>query len=156
MSKRHRIRDQLHAAQKKVRYQDTRRKFLLGLSFEKAGLALADHEYIESGSAFEICQTILQRLTIDAHEHDFYRSGELAFHSQDFMEDPINLKTAEALFGEFWKQKRYHNLVRLGGDVLRSGLGEYPKATVLGGLGWYASQYTNEIECQLNEIFDTI
>ena len=76
-------------------------------------------------------------MTIDAHEHDFYRAGEAAFHSQEFMEDPANLKTAESLFGENWQQKRYHNLVRLGGDVLRSGLGENPKATVLGGLVWY-------------------
>ena len=57
--------------------------------------------------------------------------------------------------GESWQQKRYHNLVRLGGDVLRSGLGEHHKATVLGGLVWYSRLPVKQIKFHDAEVLQS-
>ena len=112
---------------------------MLGLSFEKAGIALENKEYLSSESALQICQFITAKLEQESDlEHKFYRQGEQLFNSKSFMEDNDPTKAIQALFGEDWKRTRYHNLVRLGGDVLRSGLAEYPKATLLGALLAYA------------------
>ncbi len=124
-----------------MRHKDSHRKFLLGLSFEKAGIALEDKEYLGSESALQICECIIAKLEQESNlEHKFYRQGEQLFNSKMFMENEEPTKVIQALFGEGWKRTRYHNLVRLGGDILRSGLAEYPKATILGALCWHASQ----------------
>jgi hypothetical protein len=107
---------------------------LLGLSLERANLALKGAEYLESSKALDICLELTQRLESEAMEHRFYQTGQAAFQSLQFIEDPRAIEAAKKLFGETWKQIRYHNLVRLGGDILKSGLGKYHKATVLGAL----------------------
>ena len=76
-------------------------------------------------------------------EHEAYRKGEAAFHSKTFMENPAPLSKLPALFGANWKQVRYHNLIRLGGDIERSGLSDYPKATLLGSLLLYAKTFNS-------------
>lgn len=88
-----------------------------------------------------ICQSILADMqsTIEA-EHTFYRLGEAAFNSKLFMEDESFTVKLSAFFGEKWKQIRYRNLVRLGADIENSGLAEYSKATILGGLLYYTKQ----------------
>jgi len=127
-----------------LRHKDGHRKFLLGLSFEKTGLALADKNYLDSEQALQICQTIIQKIEQDnGIEHTFYRAGEKAFNSKTFMEEDEPIKEIQALFCEAWKRTRYHNLVRLGGDILRSGLAEYPKATILGALFWHVNQVSH-------------
>lgn len=101
---------------------------------------MADKSYLDSEHALQICQAVLQKIEQESGiEHTFYRAGEAAFNSQSFMEEGAPIKEAEALLGEDWKRIRYHNLVRLGGDILRSGLAKYPKATIVGGLVWHAS-----------------
>lgn len=121
-----------------MRYSDSHRKFLLGLSFEKAGLALAKKDYLDSDTAFKICQSLLTKIEQNNQEHVFYKAGSEAFNSKQFMDEETGIEAAKAVFGDDWKKARYHNLVRLGGDVLRSGLAEYPKATLLGALLAYA------------------
>ncbi len=124
-----------------MRHKDSHRKFLLGLSFEKSGIALSNQQYLSSESALAICECIIAKLEQESGlEHRCYRQGEQLFNSKIFMEDDKPTKAAQALFGESWKRTRYHHLVRLGGDVLRSGLAEYPKATILGALCWHANQ----------------
>ena len=124
-----------------MRHKDSHRKFLLGLSFEKAGIALANKEYLSSESALQICQFIMTNLEQESDlEHKFYRQGEQLFGSKTFMKDNDPTKAIQALFGEDWKRTRYHSLVRLGGDVLRSGLADYPMATILGALCWHANR----------------
>jgi len=114
----------------------------LGLSFEKAGLAWVDNTYLDSDTALSVCAWALTEITQKpGTEHTFYRLGEASFHSKLFMDATLHLNKAKQLLGDDWKKLRYHNLVRLGGDVLRSGLGEYPKATLLGALLHYAEQH---------------
>lgn len=102
---------------------------------------MENEEYLSSESALQICQFIITKLEQESDlEHKLYRQGEQLFNSKTFVEDDAPTKAIQALFGEDWKRTRYHNLVRLGGDVLRSGLSEYPKATILGALCWHARQ----------------
>lgn len=132
------MRQRLSVTKKQERQKDGHRKFLLGLSFEKTGLALANNAYLNSEQALQICQSVLLKIDQESGvEHDFYRAGEAAFNSKAFMEEEEPIKEVEALFGEDWKRTRYHNLVRLGGDILRSGLAGHPKATILGALFWH-------------------
>lgn len=111
----------------------------MGLSWEKAGLAWTGKSYLDSETAFNICQQLGEKIEqASGLEHDFYRAGERAFHSQAFMGNTIHLAALEAILGVNWKRLRYHHLVRLGGDILRSGLASYSKATILGALLFYA------------------
>lgn len=131
-------------AKKRLRRKDSHRKFLLGLSFEKTGLALENKNYLGSEQASQICRTLLDKMEQEPGiEHIFYRAGQAAFNSKIFMKDGEPVKEVQALFGEDWKRTRYHNLVRLGGDILRSSLAKYPKATILGALFWHVNQANN-------------
>ncbi len=96
---------------------------------------MQDNHYLESEKAVEICRIALGKIEQEAGmEHSFYQSGQAAFNSKIFMDNKDGLESIHMLLGETWKQQRYHHLVRLGGDVLRSGLAEFPKATILGAL----------------------
>ena len=70
-------------------------------------------------------------------EHDYYRLGERSF--QQVTDDNKTNAPIQAKWGDPWKRLRYHHLVRLGGDVLRSGLADYAPATVLGALLYQAN-----------------
>lgn len=132
------MQQRLSVSKKQDRQKDGHRKFLLGMSFEKTGLALTKNVYLDSEQALQICQSILQKIEQESSiEHVFYQAGEAAFNSKAFMEEEEPIKEAKTLFGEDWKRTRYHHLVRLGGDILRSGLAEHPKATILGALFWH-------------------
>lgn len=96
---------------------------------------------MSSDEALAICQEILTRLTLEeGYEHDCYKRGQQAFESKAFMEDTKTLASLPALFGVNWKQIRYHHLVRLGADIERAGLGDYPKATLLGSMLLYQQE----------------
>lgn len=124
-----------------MRRKDSYQKFLFGLAFEKAGIALNNHQYIDSHTALQICQSILNKIAQEnSAQHAFYRQGEHVFNNSGSTEDGEPMQAIPAIFGKNWKRIRYHNLVRLGGDILRSGLAEYAKATILGALCWYANQ----------------
>lgn len=130
-----------------LRKKDAHRKFLLGLSFEKAGLAILNNDYIESDFAFSMCEDIINSINNnDGSEHLFYKSGQTAFDSKLFMNNEEIQKQLQNLFGDDWKKTRYHNLVRLGGDVVRSGLAEFPKAVILGGLLITGNRYLESYE----------
>ena len=73
-------------------------------------------------------------------EHQFYGAGKTAFSDKKFMDDDRAIETAKSLFAKEWKKVRYHNLVRLGGDILRSNLAEHSKSTILGALLRHAEQ----------------
>ena len=120
-----------------MRYSDSHRKFLLGLSFEKASLTLVKNDYLDSESALRICKILISEIEQNNQEHVFYKLGTNAFNSKQFMENKTVSEEIKACSREKWKKERYHNLVRLGGDILRSGLAEYKKATILGGLLFY-------------------
>ena len=51
-----------------------------------------------------------------------------------------NYARYEKSLGSEWKQKRFHHLVRLGGDIIKSGLADYSKPTIVGGLILYKQQ----------------
>ncbi len=134
------------AFSKKIRFRDTRRKFLFGLSFERSGLDFVNNDYLNSEEAFQICQLLLKEMNASQGlEHQFYKLGEGAFHSKEFMEKDHSSEELQTYFGNHWKKFRYHNLVRLGADILRSELAEYSKATVLGALLWYADQHQKKL-----------
>lgn len=112
---------------------------MLGLSFEKSGLSLEKNEFIDSDVAFIICKIVTSEIEKNTtQEHQFYRFGEAAFSSKAFMKNESAIDLLKKIFGDAWKKTRYHNLVRLGGDVLRSNLSSFPKATILGGFLWHA------------------
>ncbi len=101
--------------------------------------------YVDSPTALSICQAILNQINQnDGTEHAFFRTGEMAFDSKTFMESTSAIELTQSVFGHDWKATRYHNLVRLGGDIERSGLADYPKATILGGLLHYAKDKASE------------
>lgn len=122
-----------------IRKKDSHRKFLLGLSFEKSDLAFAGKEYRASESVDEICQKIKAALSHDDYEHQAFKRGRESFDSENFMltTQAEQIDNSKQRFGDEWKKTRYHNLVRIGGDVLAQGLGEYNKATLLGALLMY-------------------
>jgi len=91
-----------------------------------------------SQNAFKICKNLVQKIESNpGQEHLFYQKGKSAFANKKFMEEKQAIEIAKKLFQQDWKKKRYHHLVRLGGDITRSGLGKFSKATVLGALLWY-------------------
>lgn len=122
--------------QTRIRKQDSHRKFLLGLSFEKSDLAFVGNEYRTSDSVTEICQIVKEALEKSDYEHIAFKLGRASFDSEHFMltTQAEQIDLAKQYFGDTWKSTRYHNLVRIGGDVLSAGLGEYNKATLLGSL----------------------
>jgi len=125
----------------RIRRKEGFNKFRLGLSFERAGLALGGDHFIDSDTALAICLKVVAELTErPAAEHEFYRLGEASFADKESIGNTPQLEKMKALLGEQWKRWRYHHLVRLGGDIIRSGLSEYPTATVLGALLYYAEQ----------------
>lgn len=99
---------------------------------------MVNKHYLSSQKASKICQTLLNEVEQNNQEHGFYKMGELAFNSKQFMDETTSIEAAKTIFGDDWKKTRYHNLVRLGGDIVRSGLAEYPKSTILGALLSYA------------------
>jgi hypothetical protein len=86
-----------------------------------------------------ICAEILKSLNLnDGKEHIYHTAGKAAFENKDFMQQdfiPVKVKKQPE-----WKRTRYHNLVRLGGDIIKTGLAEYTKATILGALIYYAKK----------------
>jgi hypothetical protein len=118
-----------------MRQLESNQKFLLGLSFERSGLAMTESHYIDSNQAQKICTTLLNNMEQgEGLEHQYFKTGQQAFDSKTFMEDKSQIQKAENMLGLDWKRERYHNLVRLGGDAIACGLHEYSKATILGGL----------------------
>ena len=114
----------------------------MGLSFERSLLAFSGSDYIASDTAFSICEGVALTIAVKANrEHHYFTLGEAAFNDKAFSDNKAGLEKAKRLFGDNWKQTRYHNLVRLGGDILRSPLGEFPKATILGGLLEWAKHH---------------
>lgn len=125
------------------RKNEGHQKFLWGLAFERANLAFTDNDYRSSDAALICCNWIASNIARKAsQEHHYYQIGEAAFNDKAFIESKAGVEKACALFGEKYKQVRYHNLVRLGADILRSPMGDFPKATVLGGLIEYAKHAT--------------
>jgi len=97
--------------------------------FEKANLAFKGKEFICSQLAEDICKNIFNHLeSQDAAEHRFYKIGKV--HIDNMVNFPI---IATDNF-HFSAAKRFHNLVRLGGDIIVSGLASYSHFTILGGL----------------------
>ena len=115
------------------RDKDSRLKFLLGLSLERAGLAIVNDEYVSSDCVYDWAAELLATIeTSPSDERNFYLKGEAAFNSASFMEKSSLAGKALDDKGKAYRKWRYHHLVRLGGDVIRAGLSLYPKATVLG------------------------
>ncbi len=122
------------------RQKDGHRKFLLGLAFERTGLAFLGKTYITSEYALTLCHTVVENMQAIADtEHRYYQIGESAFNSKTFSENKTGIEQAKRYLGKKWKQERYHNLVRLGADIARSPLADSPKATILGGFICLAS-----------------
>ena len=114
---------------------------MLGLAFERAELAVVGTDYLDSATAADICAAVALCIVHQAaREHQYYRCGEAAFADKAISENQGALEKARALFGEKYKKVRYHHLVRLGADIQNSPLGEFPKATILGGLLTFAKQ----------------
>jgi hypothetical protein len=91
-----------------------------------------------SEKAFDLCLKLMNTIKDKAEkEHEFYRLGEDCFNNKVFMEEKE--RDLSAIFGQDYKRIRYHHLVRLGGDITRSGFAEFPKATVLGAFLWNAN-----------------
>ncbi len=104
------------------------------------------NDYIDSAAAQLICKACIQQIENgDNNEHSLYKQGQVAFNSETFMNDKTAISKAQSIFNQEWKRVRFHNLVRLGGDILSSGLGEYHKATILGALLYYATK-TSKVE----------
>ncbi len=79
-------------------------------------------------------------------EHDFYKIGSAVFNARNYeYQSSKNSKRDQlfALFGQEYEKIRFHNIVRLGGDIIASGLSEYHKATVVGSIHFIAKQYFN-------------
>jgi len=61
------------------------------------------------------------------------------------MEDSTQKEAVKKAYAHSWKKMRVHHLIRLGGDIIQSGLSDYPKATLLGGLLHCAKMSEEEI-----------
>ncbi|WP_440993200.1 hypothetical protein [Cysteiniphilum litorale] len=139
------------------RKKDSRQKFLIGLAFEKANLELflkpqctfcklsADkvNHYINSSFATAICKKAIELIESDVQEHDFYKIGSAVFNARNYEYQSSKRDQLFALFGQEYEKIRFHNIVRLGGDIIASGLSEYHKATVVGSIHFITKQYFN-------------
>jgi hypothetical protein len=123
---------QLNKLSTSSRRAQARQKFLLGLGFEQAGLFVQQEQVLQSEQAYDLCQRLLAAVqAIPWLEHQWYRLGQATFHCNKHDE-----KAYYHLWGQKWQQQRYHHLVRLGGDIARTELVQYPPATILGALCW--------------------
>lgn len=119
----------LHRLNKIIRKFDTHQKFLAGLLFEKAGIAILNKKILPIEACEFLCIEIQKRINENPGlEHDFYKRGVTAFANQHIASDDQKTKMLQM----YSPTQRVHELIIRGSILLKSGLGNFPKATVLG------------------------
>ncbi len=97
-----------------------------------------DGGYISSDKAQLICYDIMSLIELNTSEHKYYAIGSDYFAKPESEKDEIKLDLLNKTLGDQWQKIRFHNLVRLGGDIQATGLGEYHKATIMGAFLTYS------------------
>ena len=139
----------------KMRFKDSRHKFLSGMAFEKSGMDLIGptdcpiqntktKSYINSSFAQYLCKKVIDLIENHGMENYFYQLGDRIFGSIESEFDGAKKDELIALFGFEFNRLRYHHLVRLGGDIIASGLVDYHKNVRVGWL-WYLSKTEEKI-----------
>lgn len=123
---------------------------MLGLTLEKVGLIQSGQPTLTSNEATNLCQSLLNRLIeYPGEEHTFYQLGQRLFSKPAWVPDktplehPHYVSAHHADHADRAKQ-RYHHLVRLGGDILKTELKDYSPATLLGGFAWLKQQLESQ------------
>lgn len=119
----------MHRLNKIIRKFDTRQKFLAGLLFEKAGIAILNKKILPIETCKFLCIEIQKRINENPGlEHDFYKRGVTAFANQHIASDDQKTKMLEICTST----QRVHALITRGAILIKTGLGNLPKATILG------------------------
>lgn len=130
-----------------ARQQLAHQKFLLGLTLEKVGLVQSGQPVLTSSEAANLCQSLLNRLIeYPGEEHTFYQLGQRLFSKPAWVSDKTPLKHSPHTLADHAPdaKQRYHHLVRLGGDILKTELKDYSPATLLGGFAWLKQQLESQ------------
>lgn len=74
----------------------------------------------------------------EADEHKYYKMGSHFFSKPESEINYTKYQMLQKVLGDNWQKIRFHNLVRLGGDIHLTGLDEYHKATIMGAFLAYS------------------
>ena len=134
------LNDALYTVAKKERHTVTIEKFMKGLCFESAGVALKNKGFITTQEVIQLCS--LLAVQIKNNPENLEDLGYQVFKTSQLSAHPGVRENYEKLFGSGWKKTRFRNLVRIGADVLNTPLATEQNPVLTGAL-WQYRQATS-------------